>query len=48
MSTWVGVACCIMFVCSVAYLMQAGRTRREAEDGKMAGRQAISGFMPAN
>ena len=48
MSTWVGVACCIMFVCSVAYLVQAGRTRREAEDGKMAGRQAISGFMPAN
>lgn len=48
MSIWVGVACCITFMCSIAYLVQAGHPRHKAESDSGAGSQVIGGFMPAN
>ena len=46
MSIWVGVACCITFVCSMAYLAQAGQPKHKSTE--QAGRQAVGGLMAAN
>ena len=46
MSIWIGVACCITFVCSMAYLAQAGQPRHKSTE--QAGRQAVGGLMAAN
>ena len=48
MSVWVGIACCITFVCSVAYLVQASHSSHEGKRQRSAGGQLVGSMVAAN